>query len=86
MKERERGKDNNIVLTVCVHTLSTGSFDLCQDFDLCHEFIAPHNIQSTDLPRVSAASEPFHRIGTMGFFHLFTNKSLPCMGSVTSPL
>lgn len=33
IKEKERGKDNNVVWTVCVHPLSTGSFDLCQDFE-----------------------------------------------------
>lgn len=33
MKEREKGKDNNIVRTVCIHALSTGSFDLSQDFE-----------------------------------------------------
>lgn len=33
MKERERGEDNNIVWTICVHALSAASFDLCQDFE-----------------------------------------------------
>lgn len=30
---KESGKGNNIVWTVCAYTLSTGSFDLFQDFE-----------------------------------------------------